>query len=73
MHSTSSYLKKLNNKIQITCSKKKFFFSVTPEKFEAENEEGIENDCEKNGKLEDCDNRKTIKVKPFGGPLLAQS
>ncbi|KAF5308652.1 hypothetical protein FQR65_LT06113 [Abscondita terminalis] len=31
-----------------------------------------ENDCELNEKLEDCDSRKTIKVKPFGGPLLAQ-
>ncbi|KAK5650443.1 hypothetical protein RI129_001472 [Pyrocoelia pectoralis] len=35
-------------------------------------QESAENESELNEKLEDCDPRKTIKVKPFGGPLLAQ-
>lgn len=50
-----------------------FVVAVTPEKFEAQDEESAETDVDKNGKLEDCESRKTIKVKPFGGPLLAQS
>lgn len=45
---------------------------MTPEKTEPEEEEVAENDSELNEKLEDCDPRRTIKVKPFGGPLLAQ-
>lgn len=45
----------------------------TPEKTEADEDEGIENDTENGENLEDCDQRKTIKVKPFGGPLLAQT
>ncbi|RZB40559.1 RNA polymerase II degradation factor 1, partial [Asbolus verrucosus] len=45
----------------------------TPEKIESEEEDGIENELENNENIEDCDSRKTIKVKPFGGPLLAQA
>lgn len=48
-------------------------FSVTSEKAESEEEESIENESELGEKLEDCDQRKTIRVKPFGGPLLAQA
>ncbi|XP_030762142.1 uncharacterized protein LOC115886952 [Sitophilus oryzae] len=48
--------------------------SVTPEKAESEEEDGIENEPEYNKEnLEDCDAKKTIKIKPFGGPLLAQT
>lgn len=46
---------------------------VTPEKAESEEEDGIENDFESGENLENCEQRKTIKVKPFGGPLLAQT
>ncbi|KAJ8921734.1 hypothetical protein NQ315_010644 [Exocentrus adspersus] len=48
-------------------------FSVTPEKPESEEEDIAENDSESSENLEDCEQRKTIKVKPFGGPLLAQT
>ncbi|EEZ98373.2 uncharacterized protein tow [Tribolium castaneum] len=47
--------------------------SATPEKTESEEEDGVENDLENNENIEDCESRKTIKVKPFGGPLLAQA
>ncbi|KAJ8932302.1 hypothetical protein NQ314_014795, partial [Rhamnusium bicolor] len=50
-----------------------FNFTVTPEKAESEEEDGIENESESSENLEDCEQRKTIKVKPFGGPLLAQT
>jgi hypothetical protein len=50
-----------------------FFFAATPEKAESEEEDGVENELENNENIEDCDSRKTIKVKPFGGPLLAQT
>lgn len=45
------------------------------EKTESEDEESaVENKQENLGEnLEDCDQTKTIKVKPFGGPLLAQA
>ncbi|KAJ3628562.1 hypothetical protein MTP99_015861 [Tenebrio molitor] len=46
---------------------------TTPEKAESEEEDGVENELENNENIEDCDSRKTIKVKPFGGPLLAQT
>ncbi|KAJ8962342.1 hypothetical protein NQ318_018324 [Aromia moschata] len=46
---------------------------VTPEKAESEEEDGIENESENSESIEDCEQRKTIKVKPFGGPLLAQT
>lgn len=48
---------------------------MTPEKTDIDNEESLEAETEKNGKLDEngIDGRKTIKVKPFGGPLLAQS
>ncbi|KAJ8976666.1 hypothetical protein NQ317_004684 [Molorchus minor] len=49
------------------------FCLLTPEKAESEEEDGIENDSENSENIEDCDQRKTIKVKPFGGPLLAQA
>ncbi|CAH1374534.1 uncharacterized protein [Tenebrio molitor] len=60
------YPRKSRNK---TNSKK----SATPEKAESEEEDGVENELENNENIEDCDSRKTIKVKPFGGPLLAQT
>lgn len=47
--------------------------AATTEKAESEEEEGVENESELSEKLEDCDQRKTIRVKPFGGPLLAQT
>ncbi|KAK4883278.1 hypothetical protein RN001_006597 [Aquatica leii] len=46
--------------------------SATIENSETVDQDTTETDCELNEKLEDCDPRKTIKVKPFGGPLLAQ-
>lgn len=46
---------------------------MNTEKPETEEEETIENESELTEKLEDCDQRKTIRVKPFGGPLLAQT
>lgn len=49
------------------------FVTVTPDKAESEEEDGLENELENSENLEDCDPRKTIKVKPFGGPLLAQT
>lgn len=33
----------------------------------------MENESELSEKLEECEQKKTIKVKPFGGPLLAQT
>ncbi|KAF7284296.1 hypothetical protein GWI33_022283 [Rhynchophorus ferrugineus] len=46
--------------------------SVTPEKAESEEEDGIDNETEYKENLDDCD-KKTVKIKPFGGPLLAQT
>ncbi|CAG9857051.1 unnamed protein product [Phyllotreta striolata] len=46
--------------------------SVTAEKAESEEEEGVEPEPENPEDSEDCD-KKTIKFKPFGGPLLAQA
>ena len=52
--------------------KRKFFILlVTPEKNELENEEYVETESEIEERLEDFD-KKTIRVKPLGGPLLAQ-
>ncbi|KAB0801584.1 hypothetical protein PPYR_03770 [Photinus pyralis] len=45
--------------------------SVTINNSEPVEQETAE-ESELNEKLDDCDSRKTIKVKPFGGPLLAQ-
>ncbi|KAF5272907.1 hypothetical protein FQA39_LY07673 [Lamprigera yunnana] len=42
------------------------------ENSETVNPDTTGNELEINEKLEDCDSKKTIKVKPFGGPLLAQ-
>lgn len=61
------YPKKCRSKISL--SKK----CASQEKPENEEEESAENEAEANEKIEDCDQRKTIKVKPFGGPLLAQA
>ncbi|CAH1970877.1 unnamed protein product [Acanthoscelides obtectus] len=47
--------------------------SVSSEKADSEEEEGVETEADNSEYIEDCDQRKTIKVKPFGGPLLAQS
>lgn len=47
------------------------FVSVATEKCDPE-EEIVDTESENSEKLDDCDQRKTIKVKPFGGPLLAQ-
>ncbi|XP_063912339.1 uncharacterized protein LOC135129163 [Zophobas morio] len=47
--------------------------SGVPEKTESEEEESVENELENGENIEDCEARKTIKVKPFGGPLLAQA
>nr|CAH7718019.1 unnamed protein product [Callosobruchus chinensis] len=47
--------------------------SVSSEKADSEEEEGVETEADNSEDIEDCDQRKTIKVKPFGGPLLAQT
>ncbi|XP_022920619.1 adenylate cyclase, terminal-differentiation specific [Onthophagus taurus] len=45
--------------------------TVTQEKDESEEEETIENETDDREDVDDVD-RKTIKIKPIGGPLLAQ-
>lgn len=46
---------------------------MTPEKAESEEEDGVEAETENSENLEDCEQRRPTKVKPFGGPLLAQA
>uniref|UniRef100_A0A6P7F7E5 YLP motif-containing protein 1 n=1 Tax=Diabrotica virgifera virgifera TaxID=50390 RepID=A0A6P7F7E5_DIAVI len=45
---------------------------ITAEKAESEEEEGVDPETESSEDIEDCEKR-TIKFKPFGGPLLAQT
>ncbi|CAG9822429.1 unnamed protein product, partial [Phaedon cochleariae] len=48
--------------------------SVTADKTESEDEDGIELEADHSESIEDCDSKKTsIKLKHFGGPLLAQA
>ncbi|CAG9822425.1 unnamed protein product [Phaedon cochleariae] len=48
--------------------------SVTADKTESEDEDGIELEADHSENIEDCDSKKTsIKLKHFGGPLLAQA
>nr|XP_023026847.1 uncharacterized protein LOC111514839 [Leptinotarsa decemlineata] len=46
--------------------------SVTADKTESEEEDGLETEAETSEVIEDCDQHKSNKFKSLGGPLLAQ-
>ncbi|KAG5875596.1 hypothetical protein JTB14_025373 [Gonioctena quinquepunctata] len=46
--------------------------SVTADKTESEEEDGLETEAETSEDIEDCDQKKAVKFRSLGGPLLAQ-
>lgn len=48
-------------------------FLVAHQEVVPKEEDGIETEVESPQKIEDSDQKKTVKVKPFGGSLLAQT